>query len=83
MIELGRKQILYVDHKTDFGVYLCELRNIGKKDGECILLPRKYVSTRFTKPFNTSCVSIIVNHPPKHCCQDYQILYKIVYKIIR
>ena len=49
MIELGRKQILYVDHKTDFGVYVCELRHIGKKDGEGILLPRKQVPVECEK----------------------------------
>ena len=49
MIELGRKQSLFVDHKTDFGVYLCEKHNLGKKDGECILLPRKQVPADIKK----------------------------------
>lgn len=39
MIELGVKQKLYIDHKTDFGVYLSDTpeRN-GKSD--CVLLRR-------------------------------------------
>lgn len=49
MIELGRRQSLFVDHKTDFGVYLCEKKNLGKKDGECILLPRKQVPSEIKK----------------------------------
>lgn len=42
MIELGVKQKLYIDHKTDFGVYLSDTpeRN-GKSD--CVLLPKKQV----------------------------------------
>ncbi|MDO5147413.1 MAG: S1-like domain-containing RNA-binding protein [Eubacteriales bacterium] len=43
MIELGIKQKLYVDHETNFGVYLCEEKNVGKKKGESILLPGKQV----------------------------------------
>lgn len=42
MIELGVKQKLYIDHKTDFGVYLSDTpeRN-GKSD--CVLLPKKHI----------------------------------------
>ena len=42
MIELGVKQKLYIDHKTDFGVQLSDTpeRN-GKSD--CVLLPKKQV----------------------------------------
>ena len=43
MIELGMRQTLYLDHKTDFGVYLCEENNLGKKNAECVLLPGKQV----------------------------------------
>ena len=42
MIELGKKQTLYIDHKTGFGVYLCEKELLGKR-AECILLPGKQV----------------------------------------
>lgn len=42
MIELGKKQLLYIDHKTDFGVYLCEQENLKKK-AECVLLPGRQV----------------------------------------
>ena len=40
MIELGVKQKLYIDHKTDFGVYLSDTpeRN-GKSD--CVFYFRK------------------------------------------
>ena len=43
MIELGKIQNLYIDHKTDFGVYLCD--HIREKDEEdsCVLLPGKQV----------------------------------------
>ncbi len=40
MIELGKKQILTVVKKTDFGVYLAEAQD----DEEKVLLPRKQVS---------------------------------------
>lgn len=40
MIELGKRQKLFMINKTDFGVYLNDER--GKKDGS-ILLPRKQV----------------------------------------
>lgn len=40
MIELGKRQKLFIINKTDFGVYLNDER--GKKDGS-ILLPRKQV----------------------------------------
>lgn len=43
MLELGVKQKLYIDHITNFGVYLCEEKEIGKKDNTCILLPGKQV----------------------------------------
>ena len=43
MIELGRKQTLYIDHTTDFGVYLCEEKELGKRGTECVLLPRRQV----------------------------------------
>lgn len=49
MIELGRKQILYIDHRADFGVYLCEAKDLGRRDGECILLPRKQVPSEAKK----------------------------------
>lgn len=49
MIELGRKQNLFIDHTADFGVYLCEEKNLGKRDGECILLPRKQVPAEVKK----------------------------------
>ena len=39
---LGKKQILYVDHKTDFGVYLADSKE-GAKKKDCVLLPRKQV----------------------------------------
>lgn len=43
MFELGTIQKLYIDHKTDFGVYLTdEKKKIGSR-AECILLPRKQV----------------------------------------
>ncbi|MBQ9156997.1 MAG: S1 RNA-binding domain-containing protein [Eubacterium sp.] len=42
MIELGKKQTLYIDHKTDFGVYLCEKDELGKKP-VCVLLPGRQV----------------------------------------
>lgn len=45
MFELGSMQTLYVDHKTDFGVYLCEnAEEAGSKDKKpAVLLPRKQV----------------------------------------
>lgn len=43
MIELGRKQILYIDHRADFGVYLCEAKDLGRRDGECIQIGRAHV----------------------------------------
>lgn len=49
MIELGMKQKLYIDHTTDFGVYLCEENNLGKKNAECVLLPRKQVPAEIKK----------------------------------
>lgn len=42
MIELGKVQTLYIDHETDFGVYLCEEENLGK-GRDCILLPIRQV----------------------------------------
>lgn len=42
-MELGRVQTLYIDHTTDFGVYLCEEQDLGRREGECVLLPRKQV----------------------------------------
>ncbi len=43
MFDLGNKQKLYIDHKTDFGVYLTDdKKNIGSTR-ECVLLPRKQV----------------------------------------
>lgn len=43
MFELGSVQKLYLDHKTDFGVYLTDDKEkIGSK-ADCILLPRKQV----------------------------------------
>ena len=42
MIELGKKQTLYIDHKTGFGVYLCEKENLDSR-ADCILLPKKQV----------------------------------------
>lgn len=42
MIELGKIQTLYIDHETDFGVYLCEKDDLGKR-ADCVLLPRKQV----------------------------------------
>ena len=32
MIELGRKQILYVDHRTDFGVYLSDVKPVQDQE---------------------------------------------------
>ncbi len=43
MIELGKKQILVVDHKADFGVYLCDHIREKGDDSNCILLPKKQV----------------------------------------
>lgn len=43
MIELGIRQKLYIDHVTDFGVYLCEEKNLGRRKEECVLLPGKQV----------------------------------------
>lgn len=40
MIELGKYQILEVNKRTDFGIYLCEP---GLKDAQKILLPNKEV----------------------------------------
>lgn len=42
MIELGKKQTLYIYHKTGFGVYLCEKENLDSR-ADCILLPKKQV----------------------------------------
>ncbi|MBR5047836.1 MAG: S1 RNA-binding domain-containing protein, partial [Eubacterium sp.] len=43
MIELGKIQKLVIDHKADFGVYLCDhLREKGD-DSQCVLLPGKQV----------------------------------------
>lgn len=42
MIELGKIQTLYIDHKTGFGVYLCEEENLHKRS-DCILLPARQV----------------------------------------
>lgn len=43
MIELGKKQILIVDHMADFGVYLCDHIREKGDNSDCILLPRKQV----------------------------------------
>ncbi len=43
MIELGKKQELYIDHKTDFGVYLCDHLRDKDEDADCVLLPKKQV----------------------------------------
>lgn len=48
MIELGKKQTLYIDHTTGFGVYLCEKENLGQR-AECILLPGKQVPENLSK----------------------------------
>lgn len=42
MIELGVRQKLYIDHRTDFGVYLSDGPK-GKGKAECVLLPKKQV----------------------------------------
>lgn len=42
MIELGVKQKLYIDHKTDFGVYLSDNPE-RSRDNDCVLLPKKQV----------------------------------------
>ena len=42
MIELGKIQTLYIDHETDFGVYLCEQEDLNKR-ADCVLLPKKQV----------------------------------------
>ena len=43
MFDLGNVQELYIDHKTDFGVYLTDEKGkIGSKS-QCVLLPRKQV----------------------------------------
>jgi len=43
MIELGKIQKLYIDHKTDFGVYLSDhILERGEED-TCVLLPGKQV----------------------------------------
>ncbi len=39
---LGKKQMMYVDHKTDFGLYLADSEP-GDKKQDCVLLPRKQV----------------------------------------
>lgn len=43
MFELGSIQKLYVDHKTNFGVYLTEEKHKVGKGDNCILLPGKQV----------------------------------------
>lgn len=43
MFEIGRKQTLFFDHKVDFGIYLCEEENLGKRSRECVLLPGRQV----------------------------------------
>lgn len=43
MIELGKKQELYIVKQVDFGVYLGESRTAGEK--ETVLLPKKKVPT--------------------------------------
>ena len=43
MLELGKKQKLIIDHKTDFGVYLCDHKRERGDDSDCVLLPRKQV----------------------------------------
>lgn len=43
MIELGKIQKLVIDHKTDFGVYLCDHIRERGDDSECVLLPGKQV----------------------------------------
>ncbi|MCI6859274.1 MAG: S1-like domain-containing RNA-binding protein [Eubacterium sp.] len=42
MIELGVRQKLYIDHKTDFGVYLSECPD-RNRENNCVLLPKKQV----------------------------------------
>ena len=48
MIELGKKQILYIDHKADFGVYLCEYEELNKHS-DCVLLPLSQVPAQVGK----------------------------------
>ncbi|MDO4976209.1 MAG: S1-like domain-containing RNA-binding protein [Eubacteriales bacterium] len=43
MFELGKRQVLVIDHKADFGVYLCDHVRERGEDTECILLPKKQV----------------------------------------
>lgn len=49
MIELGKIQKLIVDHKADFGVYLCDHVRERGDDSDCILLPRKQVPRNINK----------------------------------
>lgn len=43
MFELGKRQTLVIDHKADFGVYLCDHVRERGDESDCILLPRKQV----------------------------------------
>lgn len=43
MFELGKRQVLVIDHKADFGVYLCDHVRERGEEADCILLPRKQV----------------------------------------
>lgn len=43
MIELGKKQILYMSRRTDHGIYLSEVVTQSKNDAEGILLPNGQV----------------------------------------
>lgn len=49
MIELGRKQIMYMDHKTDFGVYLTDRIYDRDDRPEAVLLPKKQVPAQLKK----------------------------------
>ena len=49
MIELGKIQRLYVDHKTDFGYYLCDHIREKREDSTCILLPKKQAPKNIEK----------------------------------
>ena len=43
MIELGKKQTLYIDHTTDFGAYLREEELRPEEKTDCVLLPGRQV----------------------------------------
>ena len=46
MIELGKIQKLIIDHKTDFGVYLCDHIREKGDESDCVLLPKKQEHVR-------------------------------------